>query len=122
MKREREEEDSDAGPKDSDVAITCVPGAFTCTMPPTCSQHPHYFKTVEEFEHHYYKYHGFSCSVCHRVFPSQIILELHITENHDSFAQARRARGDKIVSLHQSREFRNFNNAIILYANNSMGV
>lgn len=70
-------------------------GSIVCSIPP-CSKHPKQFSTTKDFEAHYYRYHGFVCSECKRTFPTEHILNLHVTENHDSFAQAKKARGDKI--------------------------
>ncbi|ANB14357.1 hypothetical protein AWJ20_5328 [Sugiyamaella lignohabitans] len=71
---------------------------ITCNLPPFCHIDPLQFVSLEQFESHYHRFHSYRCSVCHKVFPSEIILELHITECHDAFAGARQARGEKIVS------------------------
>ncbi|KAL5717549.1 hypothetical protein ACHQM5_010533 [Ranunculus cassubicifolius] len=50
-------------------------------------------KSLEEFEDHYHARHTASCSVCSRVFPTSRLLSIHISEAHDSFFQAKVARG-----------------------------
>uniref|UniRef100_A0A7N0UBP7 C2H2-type domain-containing protein n=1 Tax=Kalanchoe fedtschenkoi TaxID=63787 RepID=A0A7N0UBP7_KALFE len=46
-----------------------------------------------EFEDHYNARHTASCSVCSRVYPTTRLLSLHVSEAHDSFFQAKVARG-----------------------------
>uniref|UniRef100_A0ACD5TM55 Uncharacterized protein n=3 Tax=Avena sativa TaxID=4498 RepID=A0ACD5TM55_AVESA len=48
---------------------------------------------LEDFEHHYSTRHTASCSVCSRVYPTSRLLSIHISEAHDSFFQAKVARG-----------------------------
>uniref|UniRef100_A0ACD5X2F7 Uncharacterized protein n=1 Tax=Avena sativa TaxID=4498 RepID=A0ACD5X2F7_AVESA len=48
---------------------------------------------LEDFEHHYSTRHTASCSVCSRVYPTSRLLNIHISEAHDSFFQAKVARG-----------------------------
>ncbi|KAJ1685544.1 hypothetical protein LUZ63_016934 [Rhynchospora breviuscula] len=48
---------------------------------------------LEEFEDHYNTRHMASCSVCSRVYPTSRLLSIHISEVHDSFFQAKVARG-----------------------------
>jgi hypothetical protein len=98
MKREREEGEDNNLNLPSVEHKSDMPLIFTCNIPPHCSRDPLTFQDRDTFERHYYKYHGINCSICHAVFPYQLMLELHIIENHDSYSQARRARGDKIVS------------------------
>ncbi|KAK2992897.1 hypothetical protein RJ640_028139 [Escallonia rubra] len=50
-------------------------------------------KSLEEFEDHYNARHTASCSVCSRVFPTSRLLSIHVSEAHDSFFQAKVARG-----------------------------
>ncbi|XP_052196326.1 uncharacterized protein LOC127803827 [Diospyros lotus] len=45
------------------------------------------------FEDHYNARHTASCSVCSRVFPTSRLLGIHVSEVHDSFFQAKVARG-----------------------------
>ncbi|KAL8772664.1 MAG: hypothetical protein Q9209_002325 [Squamulea sp. 1 TL-2023] len=64
-----------------------------------CSLAPHSetitFATFEEFEVHYAQKHSNRCSECHRNFPTEHFLGLHITENHDPLVAARKAREEK---------------------------
>ncbi|KAJ4961431.1 hypothetical protein NE237_021341 [Protea cynaroides] len=49
--------------------------------------------SLEDFEDHYHARHTASCSVCSRVYPTSRLLSIHISEAHDSFFQAKVARG-----------------------------
>ncbi|KAI4151109.1 MAG: hypothetical protein L6R39_002120 [Caloplaca ligustica] len=64
-----------------------------------CSLAPHSetitFSTFEEFEVHYAQVHTNRCSECHKNFPTEHFLGLHISENHDPLVAARRARDEK---------------------------
>ena len=67
-----------------------------------CSLPPHgtlEFSTFEEFEIHYSKIHLYRCAECHKNFPTEHFLALHISENHDPLSEARRAKGEKTVRL-----------------------
>ncbi|KAJ9152713.1 hypothetical protein P3X46_026248 [Hevea brasiliensis] len=48
---------------------------------------------LEDFEDHYNARHAASCSVCSRVYPTSRLLSIHVSEAHDSFFQAKVARG-----------------------------
>ncbi|KAH6758598.1 nucleic acid binding / zinc ion binding protein [Perilla frutescens var. frutescens] len=50
-------------------------------------------KSLEDFEDHYNARHMASCSVCSRVYPTSHLLSIHVSEAHDSFFQAKAARG-----------------------------
>lgn len=54
--------------------------------------------SVEEFEDHYNARHTASCSVCSRVYPTSRLLSIHVSEVHDSFFQAKVARGYPMVN------------------------
>lgn len=49
-------------------------------------------KGIGELESHYLSRHSATCSVCARVFPTTRLLNLHVSETHDSFFQAKVAR------------------------------
>ncbi|GLT57153.1 hypothetical protein SLA2020_301410 [Shorea laevis] len=49
--------------------------------------------SLEDFENHYNARHTASCSVCSRVYPTSRLLSIHVSEVHDSFFQAKVARG-----------------------------
>ncbi|GLT57188.1 hypothetical protein SLA2020_301760 [Shorea laevis] len=49
--------------------------------------------SLEDFENHYNARHTASCSVCSRVYPTSHLLSIHVSEVHDSFFQAKVARG-----------------------------
>ncbi|OQD74375.1 hypothetical protein PENDEC_c011G03150 [Penicillium decumbens] len=70
-----------------------VAEVMQCTLPPhreTLS-----FTSYEDYEVHYRQAHVNRCSQCSKNFPTAYFLNLHIEENHDPLASARRARGDK---------------------------
>jgi hypothetical protein len=100
MKRGREDDEERGERKiyniDSNQVNVEEDGSCLVCMLPPCNKRPTRFRTNDEFETHYYQLHCMNCSQCGRMFPSEHILNLHITENHDSFSQARKARGDKI--------------------------
>ncbi|KAL6659636.1 hypothetical protein ACP70R_002465 [Stipagrostis hirtigluma subsp. patula] len=48
---------------------------------------------LEDFEDHYLTRHTASCSVCSRVYPTSRLLSIHVSEAHDSYFQAKVARG-----------------------------
>lgn len=50
-------------------------------------------RSLAEFEDHYNARHTASCSVCSRVYPTSRLLGIHVSEAHDSFFQAKAARG-----------------------------
>ncbi|KAJ5795087.1 Zinc finger C2H2 [Penicillium paradoxum] len=76
-----------------DSGINALPEVMHCSLPPhreTLS-----FASYEEYEVHYLQSHVNRCSECSRNFPTGLLLNLHIEENHDPLAAARRARGEK---------------------------
>ncbi|KAG0155768.1 hypothetical protein PDIDSM_2941 [Penicillium digitatum] len=76
---------------DSDIDI--LPEVMHCSLPPhreTIS-----FTSYEDYEVHYLQSHVNRCSECSKNFPTGHLLNIHIEENHDPLAAARRARGDK---------------------------
>lgn len=48
---------------------------------------------MNDFEDHYLARHTSTCSICSKVFPTTRLLNLHVAESHDSFFQAKVARG-----------------------------
>ncbi|CAI9111588.1 OLC1v1011846C1 [Oldenlandia corymbosa var. corymbosa] len=50
-------------------------------------------RSLDDFEDHYSSRHSASCSVCSRVYPTSRLLSIHVSEVHDSFFQAKVARG-----------------------------
>lgn len=59
-----------------------------------CGMH---MNSLEDFEDHYNARHTASCSVCSRVYPTSRLLSIHVSEAHDSFFQAKAARGYAMV-------------------------
>ncbi|KAK8941463.1 hypothetical protein KSP39_PZI009915 [Platanthera zijinensis] len=50
-------------------------------------------KSLEDFEDHYHTRHMSACAICSRVYPTSRLLSMHVSEVHDSFFQAKVARG-----------------------------
>lgn len=46
------------------------------------------FDTVLAYDQHYNRSHRYQCSQCHRMLPSGHLLDLHLSEQHDSFFAA----------------------------------
>lgn len=63
-----------------------------CSLPP---HQPLSFASFEEYDVHYQKSHMNRCSECHKNFPDEHFLHLHIAENHDPISAAKRDRGEK---------------------------
>ncbi|KAL4800973.1 hypothetical protein BDV19DRAFT_352481 [Aspergillus venezuelensis] len=64
-----------------------------CTLPP--HTHALTFTSYDDYEVHYRQSHVNRCTQCGRNFPTDLFLNLHIEENHDSLVAARRGRGEK---------------------------
>ncbi|KAL4909446.1 hypothetical protein BDW74DRAFT_81137 [Aspergillus multicolor] len=64
-----------------------------------CSLPPHRealsFSSYEDYEVHYQQAHVNRCNQCGKNFPTDLFLNLHIEENHDSLVATRRDRGEK---------------------------
>ncbi|KAJ9540355.1 hypothetical protein OSB04_026861 [Centaurea solstitialis] len=56
-------------------------------------------RSLAEFEDHYNARHTACCSVCSRVYPTSRLLGIHVSEAHDSFFQAKVARGYAMSGL-----------------------
>ncbi|KAL4991176.1 hypothetical protein BDW68DRAFT_152799 [Aspergillus falconensis] len=70
-----------------------VEEVMRCSLPPhreTLS-----FSSYDDYEVHYQQAHVNRCTQCGRNFPTNLFLNLHIEENHDSLVAARRDRGEK---------------------------
>ena len=79
---------------DTDSALRDHPAVMKCSLPP---HGPLSFASFEDYDVHYQKTHMNRCSDCHRNFPDQHLLGLHIAENHDPISAAKRDRGEKTV-------------------------
>lgn len=55
------------------------------------------FDTTKAYEVHFQNSHRFSCRECRLNFPSNFLLDVHISENHDSFFSAKRERGEALL-------------------------
>ncbi|KNA04409.1 hypothetical protein SOVF_200090 [Spinacia oleracea] len=49
--------------------------------------------SLEGFEDHYHSCHTASCSVCHKSYPTQRLLSIHLSEVHDSYFKAKVSKG-----------------------------
>jgi hypothetical protein len=71
----------------SEETIHCLlPGHAELSLP-----------TYNAYEIHYEQYHLHRCNECHKNFPSDHYLQLHISENHDPIIAVRRERGERTV-------------------------
>jgi len=68
--------------------------SIQCVLPP----HPEMtFATYNAYEVHYEQHHLHRCTECHKNFPSDHYMQLHIAENHDPIIAVRRERGERTV-------------------------
>lgn len=81
---------------DNHAVLSSKTPVITCSLPP---HPPTSFTSYEAYEVHYQKTHLHRCARCHRNFPDEHFLHLHIVENHDPITAARRERGEKTVSV-----------------------
>ncbi|KAK6633911.1 hypothetical protein RUM44_004518 [Polyplax serrata] len=56
---------------------------FSCHIPGCTGS----FETVIQYEAHYNSCHSFTCKECRKNFPNNHLLDIHISEAHDSFFQ-----------------------------------
>ena len=78
----------------SDSAPACAAVVMKCSLPP---HEPLAFASFDEFDIHYQKTHVNRCSECHKNFPDDRFLLLHIAEYHDPIVAAKRDQGEKTV-------------------------
>ena len=78
-------------------AAPCIPqeSVLCCSLPP---HQPVEFESLDEYEIHYNQQHVNRCFTCHRNFPTEHYLGLHIAENHDPINESKKAMGEKIVN------------------------
>lgn len=76
--------------------------AFRCSLPP--HSHALAFATYGDYEAHYYKFHVHRCLECHKNFPSEHLLNVHIEEFHDPLARVKRDKGEHTVGLSASSQ------------------
>ena len=79
---------------DADAAISDHPAVMRCSLPP---HEPLTFASFEEYDVHHQKTHVNRCSECHKNFPDEHFLLLHIAEYHDPIIAAKRDQGEKTV-------------------------
>lgn len=79
---------------DSETALSTKPAVMKCLLPP---HQPLEFTSFEDYDVHYSKTHLNRCTECHKNFPDEHFLHLHIAENHDPITAAKKDRGEKTV-------------------------
>ncbi|KAM4054751.1 zinc finger domain-containing protein [Hirsutella rhossiliensis] len=67
-----------------------------CSLPP--HKTPIAFSSYGDFELHYHAFHTHRCLECHKNFPSDHLLSVHIEECHDPLVSIRRDRGEHTYS------------------------
>lgn len=75
------------------IIFCCLTRRVSCPIV-GCGVH---MNSLEDFEDHYNARHTASCSMCSRVYPTSRLLSIHVSEAHDSFFQAKVARGYAMV-------------------------
>lgn len=71
-----------------------------CTIPP-CHVNPICFRDYLTYEAHIMSTHNHICAECHKRFPSESFLYIHIDENHNPFFQISKERGEKVYKCFQ---------------------
>lgn len=79
---------------DTESAVSDEPIIMKCSLPP---HEPLAFNSIEDHDVHYQQVHMNRCSECHKNFPDQHFLHLHIAEYHDPINAAKRDQGEKTV-------------------------
>lgn len=67
-----------------------------CSLPP--HREPIAFKSHQEYESHYARFHTNRCLECRKNFPSEHLLSVHIEEWHDPLVRIKRDKGEHTVS------------------------
>ncbi|KAI5465802.1 hypothetical protein BGZ63DRAFT_374577 [Mariannaea sp. PMI_226] len=67
-----------------------------CNLPP--HKEPLTFRSYDEYEVHYNKAHTNRCLECHRNFPTDHLLTVHIEEFHDPLISVKREKGEHTYS------------------------
>ncbi|XP_004535796.1 protein lethal(2)k10201 [Ceratitis capitata] len=79
-------------PQEEPVATN--PISFFCNIP-GCTLD---FEDISSYQAHFKIVHRFICSICRRYLPTAYLLELHISERHDSYFAIRVERGEAMYS------------------------
>lgn len=58
------------------------------------------FNNVCSYQSHYNTMHRFICSECRKSLPTEHLLDLHISEQHDSYFKARVERGERLFKCY----------------------
>ncbi|KAF4337649.1 hypothetical protein FBEOM_8469 [Fusarium beomiforme] len=70
--------------------------AMRCNLPP--HREAQAFRSYDEYEVHYNKAHTNRCLECHKNFPSEHLLNVHIEEYHDPLVTVKREQGEHTYS------------------------
>ncbi|KAL5114337.1 hypothetical protein ACEQ8H_007774 [Pleosporales sp. CAS-2024a] len=79
---------------DAEAAMADLPAVMRCSLPP---HEPLSFASFDAYDVHHQKMHMNRCCECHRNFPDEHFLHLHIAENHDPINASKRDKGEKTV-------------------------
>jgi hypothetical protein len=85
-------DESDSDDSDEEQGNEETQQTMKCFLAPHA---PMVFHSLDEYETHYHRVHVNRCQACHKNFPSEHFLNLHIAENHDPINQAKLDRGEK---------------------------
>ncbi|CAO2652443.1 Nn.00g007260.m01.CDS01 [Neocucurbitaria sp. VM-36] len=88
--------DSKIAHVDADSAISDQAAVMRCSLPP---HEPLSFTSFEDYDVHYQKTHMNRCSECHKNFPDEHLLLLHIAEYHDPIVAGKRDQGEKTAGV-----------------------
>jgi len=69
---------------DNEDFLHCSLKRFDCSVPGCLAS----FETLHEFEGHYNSNHKYVCGTCRKRLPSPHLLDLHVSETHDSYFAA----------------------------------
>ncbi|XP_023301845.2 protein lethal(2)k10201 [Lucilia cuprina] len=69
------------------------------------------FDSVASYQSHYNVMHRFICAECKKSMPTEHLLDLHISEHHDSYFKARVDRGERLFKCYLEECKQIFENA-----------
>ncbi|XP_065367720.1 protein lethal(2)k10201 [Calliphora vicina] len=70
------------------------------------------FDNVASYQSHYNAMHRFICAECKKSLPTEHLLDLHISEHHDSYFKARVERGERLFKCYLEECKEVFGNAL----------
>ena len=78
------------------VVFACFRNRVRCNIP-KCNEE---FDTIFAYENHYNSLHRFLCAQCSKNLPSAHLLDLHLSEKHDSFFAVQAERKPMVWQPH----------------------